>query len=241
MFKDAFKVARVPRRLLALLCVVFVCGCFNPLVHRRAKVLAPGEIELMVSPEFAGNVGFPDEDFAPVFVVAKDAQAPTLTLGARVGLFKNADLQLKMSPGLYPQIDFAYQWFGGDDKLTLTTLVGTEYSQYGRGTGVGRFLYTPLTLLVDIPLFRGVDFFEGDALYVGAGLTPAVSFTSIGPFLSVHPRFIAGYSIEFFDWLIIQPEMAAQRAFVGPRDNNEGFTFKNTHYAFTLGIGARFN
>ena len=142
-------------RLLALLAFasVLASACSTPLSLRGARVMEPGEVEIIGSGQLQAVSGFgingaQSAATAPLFL-------PWVEASVRFGLFDRADLQLRFDPSILPEIDFGYQLVGNpakDDELAVTVTGGIKGTLVGAGNAGLIYLNTPLQLLVDVPL-----------------------------------------------------------------------------------------
>lgn len=139
-------------RVMILLAVLVTTSCASPLSLRGARVLEPGEVEVLASPQVQ-------------FGVAEDEHGFSFKpeLSARFGLVDRVDLQLRVDPTLIPEVSAGYQVLGDprrDDDLALSVTggakVGVEY--YGSGF---TFAAVPLQMLLEVPLTDVIAFTGG--------------------------------------------------------------------------------
>ena len=220
---------------LTAVAFLFVSGCFNPLVMRRAQTLEPGQVEVVLAPELTTAMGLSDGSFLPLADGGPGKGNVSTTFSARVGLVDNVDIQLKMDPTvLYPELDVTYQLVERRG-LAVSILAGGRYVFGGRGSSAVSVFYVPVAVLIDVPLN------DNDVIYGAFGLTGGLSVAPHGTFTQLSPRVALGFSFEFFDWLLLQPELAMQQTFhaVGDRPVRQRVV-GITHASLGLGIGARF-
>jgi hypothetical protein len=142
---------------LALAFVLAVCNiaaaCSTPLSLRGARVMEPGEFEVLASPQLQGASPFVGVGSSSL--VAPPLVFPWIEGSLRFGLFDRADLQLRFDPTLLPEVSMGYQLVGDpakDDQLAVTVTGGAKVTPVSVA-GVGTVWWnTPLQVLVDLPL-----------------------------------------------------------------------------------------
>lgn len=229
-----------------LLCAVAVslgvlgAGCSTPLSLRGARVMEPGEVEVIVSPQVqvpavvgtAGgqSAGSPIQPFAWV------------EGSVRFGVIDRLDLQLRIDPSVVPEVTAGYQLLGDptrNDDFALTVTAGIKPSFLLVASNVN----IPLQVLVEVP------FNETLAFTGGVRMIPSVlTIFSAGNLFAFAPGVTAGLRVTAGSF-VLQPELGLSGylplgvvaggqsvGFLG-----QGFLVGSVAATFGLSIGGKFD
>ena len=174
-------------------------GCSTPLSLRGARVLEPGEVEVIVSPQVQiptviSTTGTPASLTLPTYGWAEGS--------VRFGVAERLDMQLRIDPSIIPEISIGYQLIGDparDDEFALTFTAGIKPTF----VLVASYVNLPLMLLVDIPI--------NDTLGVTGGLRVIPNVLSViggqgGNLFGVAPGLVAGLRVKTGPF-VFQPEI----------------------------------
>lgn len=173
-------------------------GCSTPLSLRGARVMEPGEVEVIVSPQLQ----------VPAVVGTGGGQSSAVALqpfgwveaSARFGLVDRLDMQLRLDPSIVPEVSVGYQLLGeparnDDFALTLTAGIKPSFLLLAANVSV------PLQVLVEMP-FNDVFAFTG-----GLRLIPSVfTIFGAGNIFAFAPGATAGVRLKAGGF-VLQPEL----------------------------------
>lgn len=170
-------------------------GCSTPLSLRGARVVEPGELEVLASPQ-VHVLAVPNSDSA--------YDVRTVGWGevsARFGLVDRVDLQLRIDPSVIPEISAGYQLVGDPAR---TDDVAVSITGGIRPTFLGNRLVAslPVQVLVEVPLAG-----ELFALTAGVRTVPLVAITADSFGVGVGPGVVAGFRTRLGPF-VVQPEVA---------------------------------
>jgi hypothetical protein len=182
-----------------VVCVgVLGAGCSTPLALRGARVLEPGEVEVLFSPQVQ----------LPVVVGTGGGQSSAAAIqpfgwaeaSARFGLIDRLDLQLRLDASIVPEVSVGYQLLGDparNDDFALTLTAGVKPSFLIVAANVN----VPLQVLVEVP-FNDTFAFTG-----GLRMIPSVfSIFGAGNIFAFGPGAVAGVRIKTGNF-VFQPEL----------------------------------
>jgi hypothetical protein len=183
---------------LAVCVGVLGAGCSTPLSLRGARVLEPGEVEVLFSPQVQ----------VPAVVAAGGGQSVAAggnpfgwaEASARFGLIDRLDLQLRLDPSIIPEASLGYQLVGDparNDDFALTVTAGLKPSFLF----VAANFNVPVQVLVEAPL--------NDTLAFTGGLRVIPSVFSIfggGNIFAFAPGVVAGVRFKTGNF-VLQPEV----------------------------------
>ena len=189
--------------LTAIITAAMTMACSTPLSLRGARVMQPGELEVIVSPQVRVDVLTLVKDERPP---RKDLVVFTPEVSARFGIADRLDLQLRVDQTILPEVTAGYQLVGDpgrDDDVAVTVTGGFKVTWLGWRDA---FLNIPVQLLVDVRLNNAVALtgglrvvgmggvgVGGPVIGVAPGVTGGVRFTA-GRFV-IHPEL--GVSTDF--------------------------------------------
>ncbi len=186
---------------------MMVTACASPMSLRGARVLEPGEVEVLAS--LQGQAGLADDGAGALYDVA--TVHPEVSV--RFGLVDRVDLQLRVDPTVLPEVSAGYQVLGDpqrDDDVALTLTGGLKVGVEYYGTTY-TYAAVPLQVLVDVPLSDELAFTGGarvNLLAFAPESKPSGIFT---PARSAEPFGIAPGVVAGLRWkrgaLVLQPEL----------------------------------
>lgn len=192
----------VAKTMLATMAVLTTTmACSTPLSLRGARVMEPGELEVIVSPQMNVDV---------LATLARSEQrvdrmfAPELS--ARFGVADRVDLQLRVDKSILPEISAGYQLVGDpsrDDDLAVTVTGGLKLSWLLYGPAF--FVSVPVQLLTEIPLNHVIAVVGGLRVVAGAGTDRG------GLVFAVSPGLTAGVRCSIGPF-VISPELGVATA-----------------------------
>lgn len=225
--------------LAMVVAVAGLAGCSTPLSLRGARVLEPGEVEVLVSPQ--AQLGY-----APQGLVQSSTRLYPLAWGelsGRFGIAERMDLQLRIDPSIIPEVSVGYQLLGDparNDDLALTLTGGLKLAPAALAFGAG-YANLPLQVLVEAPVNDVVAFTAGVrvipnllALFNGSG----------GVGFGIAPGLVGGIRVKLGAF-VLQPELGLSGNFpiagVDASGINEYVGIQNVAATFGLNFGGQFD
>ena len=227
-------------RLTLAAAALLAVGCSTPLAIRGARVMEPGEVEVLASPQLqVASVSVGGFGASPALTY------PWIEGSVRFGLIDRLDMQLRFDPSLFPEISFGYQFIGDpsrDDDFALTLTGGVKATFAGAGGGLAAYFNLPIQLLVDIPvgesfgLLAGLRVIPNGFFGIGGGSGGLVAGAAPGGVVGL--RFKLGA-------VVISPEFAVSSNFpflgtVSGGGTTGGLGLATTSGTFGLNIGGQF-
>jgi hypothetical protein len=168
-------------RCVAMVTVIMAAGltaaCTSPLALRGARVLEPGELEVIASPKLAVDVVtvVSGDESARERALAPDALfAPEVSV--RFGIVDRVDLQLRLDAIALPEVSVGHQLLGDptrDDDVAMTLTGGLKLSLLSGLEATG-LVHVPMQLLIDLPITDVV------AVTAGLRVVPSIGVGYLG-------------------------------------------------------------
>ncbi|MDP2346006.1 MAG: hypothetical protein Q8O67_34020 [Deltaproteobacteria bacterium] len=215
--------------VVALIAVVITSGCAS-LAMRSARVVEPGEVEVLVTPQVRAGFAIGER-------VAPQSVMPWAEASIRWGLFQDVDVQLRLDPLLSPELSFGWQLIGDprrENDVALTLTSGARLQPSLAGLQALPALSAPFQLLADVP------FTECLSLTGGVRVLAGIPLEGIGSAFVLAPGAVVGLRLTIADSFIIHPEVALStiHGFAGDDVKITGFFAVAT---FGLNLGGTFD
>lgn len=190
-------------RLMFMVMLLVTTSCASPLSLRGARVLEPGEVEVIASAQALTGPMIEEKGTSRGF-----ANAIQPELSVRAGVGERVDLQLRLAPYSLPEVSAGVQVLGEpkrDDDVAVTITAGVRPSQPFEA---GYVLTFPAQLLVEVPMSDTI------ALTGGARVNTMIGVgQQLVPF-GVSPGLVGGVRVHW-GMLVVQPELGVA-AGIGP-------------------------